>query len=172
MSKILRITRIILVSFFQSSPLRPFIQYFTPVSPCFSPSPQVTATQLHATVSTCHCATITLPLGMTLVFIVEDEKLQLIVEKETKGAIYSLNVLNGKLLAAINQKIRLYKWMLRDDGFCELQSECGHHAHILALYMQTRGDFIIVGASDEINFSVNLQGKHIKSPEVGFLISS
>ncbi|KAG2276307.1 hypothetical protein Bca52824_058862 [Brassica carinata] len=83
--------------------------------------------------------------GRILVFIVEDAKLQLIAEKETKGAVYSLNAFNGKLLAAINQKIQLYKWMLRDDGTRELQSECGHHGHILALYVQTRGDFIVVG---------------------------
>ncbi|CAH9076420.1 unnamed protein product [Cuscuta epithymum] len=83
--------------------------------------------------------------GRVLVFVVEDGKLQLIAEKETKGAVYSLNAFNGKLLAAINQKIQLYKWMLRDDGTHELQSECGHHGHILALYVQTRGDFIVVG---------------------------
>ncbi|OMO75054.1 hypothetical protein CCACVL1_16354, partial [Corchorus capsularis] len=83
--------------------------------------------------------------GRILVFIVEEGKLQLIAEKETKGAVYSLNAFNGKLLAAINQKIQLYKWMLREDGTRELQSECGHHGHILALYVQTRGDFIVVG---------------------------
>ncbi|KAI7751098.1 LOW QUALITY PROTEIN: hypothetical protein M8C21_020503 [Ambrosia artemisiifolia] len=83
--------------------------------------------------------------GRILVFMVEDGKLQLVAEKETKGAVYSLNAFNGKLLAAINQKIQLYKWMLRDDGTRELQSECGHHGHILALYVQTRGDFIVVG---------------------------
>ncbi|KAG6419373.1 hypothetical protein SASPL_121593 [Salvia splendens] len=83
--------------------------------------------------------------GRVLVFTVEDGKLQLIAEKETKGAVYSLNAFNGKLLAAINQKIQLYKWMRWDDGTHELQSECGHHGHILALYVQTRGDFIVVG---------------------------
>ncbi|WOL16215.1 DNA damage-binding protein 1 [Canna indica] len=83
--------------------------------------------------------------GRILVFVVEDGKLLLIAEKETKGAVYSLNAFNGKLLAAINQKIQLYKWMLREDGSRELQSECGHHGHIVALYVQTRGDFIVVG---------------------------
>ncbi|BBN08966.1 DNA damage-binding protein 1 [Marchantia polymorpha subsp. ruderalis] len=83
--------------------------------------------------------------GRILVFVVEDGKLQLLTEKETKGAVYSLNAFNGKLLAAINQKIQLYKWTLRDDGSRELQSECGHHGHILALYVQSRGDFIVVG---------------------------
>ena len=86
--------------------------------------------------------------GRILVFAVEDGKLQLIAEKETKGAVYCLNAFNGKLLAAINQKIQLYKWVLRDDGTHELQSECGHHGHILALYVQTRGDFIVVGDND------------------------
>ncbi|KAM0860241.1 hypothetical protein ACQ4PT_046665 [Festuca glaucescens] len=83
--------------------------------------------------------------GRILVFAVEDGRLQLIVEKETKGAVYSLNAFNGKLLAAINQKIQLYKWMTREDGLHELQSECGHHGHILALFTQTRGNFIVVG---------------------------
>ncbi|KAL6991594.1 DNA damage-binding protein 1a [Sarracenia purpurea var. burkii] len=83
--------------------------------------------------------------GRILVFVVEDQKLQLIAEKETKGAVYSINAFNGKLLAAINPRIQLYKWMLRDDGTRELQSECGHHGHMLALCFQTRGDFIVVG---------------------------
>ncbi|KAF9588985.1 hypothetical protein IFM89_017664 [Coptis chinensis] len=91
--------------------------------------------------------------GRILVFAVEDGKLQLIAEKETKGAVYSLNAFNGKLLAAINQKMQLYKWMLRDDGSRELQSECGHHGHIIALYVQTRGDFIVVG---DLMKSINL----------------
>lgn len=83
--------------------------------------------------------------GRILVFLVEDGKLQLIAEKETKGAVYNLNAFNGKLLAGINHKINLYKWTLREDGTRELQSECGHHGHILALYVQSRGDFIVVG---------------------------
>lgn len=83
--------------------------------------------------------------GRILVFSVEDGKLQLVTEKETKGSVYNLNAFNGKLLAGINQKIQLYKWVLRDDGSRELQSECGHHGHILALYVQSRGDFIVVG---------------------------
>ncbi|GLT64999.1 hypothetical protein SLA2020_374570 [Shorea laevis] len=70
--------------------------------------------------------------GRILVFIVEDGKLQLVTEKETKGSVYSLNAFNGKLLAAINQKIQLFKWHLREDGTRELQSECRHHGHMLS----------------------------------------
>ncbi|GBG61192.1 hypothetical protein CBR_g19725 [Chara braunii] len=83
--------------------------------------------------------------GRILVFTVEDQKLQLVTEKETKGAVYNLNAFNGKLLAGINQKVQLYKWVQREDGTRELVSECGHHGHIIALYVKTRGDFIVVG---------------------------
>lgn len=83
--------------------------------------------------------------GRILVFLVEDGKLQVIAEKETKGAVYNLNAFNGKLLAGVNHKIHLFKWTQREDGSRELQSECGHHGHILALYVQSRGDFIVVG---------------------------
>lgn len=83
--------------------------------------------------------------GRILVFLVEEHKLQLVAEKETKGAVHSLNAFNGKLLASINQKVQLYKWAQQKDGAHELQSECGHHGHILALYVQSRGDFIVVG---------------------------
>lgn len=75
----------------------------------------------------------------------EDGKLNLVAEKEVKGAVYNLNAFNGKLLAGINQKIALYKWTLRDDVTRELQYESSHHGHILALYVQSRGDFIVVG---------------------------
>lgn len=83
--------------------------------------------------------------GRILVFSVEDGKLNLVAEKEVKGAVYNLNAFNGKLLAGINQKIALYKWTLRDDVTRELQYESSHHGHILALYVQSRGDFIVVG---------------------------
>ncbi|KAF5741515.1 DNA damage-binding protein 1b-like [Tripterygium wilfordii] len=72
-------------------------------------------------------------------------KLLLIAEKETEGGVYSLNAFNGKLLAAVHQKIQLYKWMLRDDGSPELQFECEHRGRELAWRVQTRGDFIVVG---------------------------
>ncbi|XP_047054864.1 DNA damage-binding protein 1-like isoform X1 [Lolium rigidum] len=83
--------------------------------------------------------------GRILVFLVEKGELQLISEKETKGAVYSLNAFNGKLLAAINQQIRLYKWVQRDDRSHELQSECSYHSDVLPMHTQTRGDFIVVG---------------------------
>ncbi|KAM3341882.1 hypothetical protein P3S68_026848 [Capsicum galapagoense] len=41
--------------------------------------------------------------------VVLDGEFQLVAQMETNGAVYSLNAFNGKLLAAINQNIQLYK---------------------------------------------------------------
>jgi hypothetical protein len=107
---------------------------------------QVLLSLFPATISAAQFVTSPLILqGRILIFAVEDGKLSLVAEKETKGAVYNLNPFNGKLLAGINQKIQLYKWTQRDDGSRELTNECGHHGHILALYVVTRGDFIVVG---------------------------
>ncbi len=43
--------------------------------------------------------------GRILMFIVENGNLQLVIDKEAKGAMYNFNVFNGKLLARMNQKI-------------------------------------------------------------------
>jgi len=83
--------------------------------------------------------------GRILVFAVEDQKLMLVAEKETKGAVYNLNAFGGKLLAGINSRIQLYRWASREVGTHELMPECSHHGNILALYVVTRGDFIVVG---------------------------
>jgi DNA damage-binding protein 1 len=90
--------------------------------------------------------------GRILIFRVSAEqngqRLILETEKEVKGAVYSLNAFNGKLLASINSKIQLFKWVDSGDeatGSHDLESDFGHHGHILALYVQSRGDFIIVG---------------------------
>lgn len=88
--------------------------------------------------------------GRILVFAVTglhggERKLQLVAEKEVKGAVYSLNAFNGKVLAGVNSKAQLYKWSENSDNEKELVSECGHYGHTLVLYMESRGDFIVVG---------------------------
>jgi DNA damage-binding protein 1 len=35
--------------------------------------------------------------------------------------------------------------VIRDDGSRELEYECGHPGHVLAVRVKTRGDFILVG---------------------------
>ena len=110
--------------------------------------------------------------GRILVFRAEDGKLQLVAEKEVKGAVYNLNAFNGKLLAGINSKVELFRWVSRGGGVggagvggggdksslgdpaggdgaggstYELAKECSHHGHIVALYVAVRGEFIVVG---------------------------
>jgi len=73
---------------------------------------------------------------------VQDRKLRLQAEISVRGAVYSLCSFHGKLLAGVNSKVLLYKW--KEDSK-ELSGECDHTGHILALYLATRGDFIIVG---------------------------
>ncbi|NXJ72732.1 DDB1 protein, partial [Rostratula benghalensis] len=68
-------------------------------------------------------------------------KLQSLAEKEVKGAVYSMVEFNGKLLASINSTVRLYEWTAEK----ELRTECNHYNNIMALYLKTKGDFILVG---------------------------
>ncbi|TDH74292.1 uncharacterized protein CCR75_001185 [Bremia lactucae] len=87
--------------------------------------------------------------GRILVFAITgihgERKLHLVTEKEVKGAVYCLNAFNGKVLAGVNSKAQLYKWSENPDNEKELVSECGHYGHTLVLYMESRGDFIVVG---------------------------
>ncbi|XP_069757559.1 DNA damage-binding protein 1 isoform X1 [Narcine bancroftii] len=79
--------------------------------------------------------------GRIIVFQYSDGKLQTVAEKEVKGAVYSMVEFNGKLLASINSTVRLYEWTAEK----ELRTECNHYNNIMALYLKTKGDFILVG---------------------------
>ncbi|MGH0136554.1 UNVERIFIED_CONTAM: hypothetical protein FKN15_034911 [Acipenser sinensis] len=79
--------------------------------------------------------------GRIVVFQYCDGKLQTVAEKEVKGAVYSMVEFNGKLLASINSTVRLYEWTAEK----ELRTECNHYNNIMALYLKTKGDFILVG---------------------------
>lgn len=79
--------------------------------------------------------------GRILMFSVEDGKLHQMAEKEVKGACYSLSEFNGKLLASINSTVRLFEWTTEK----ELRLECSHFNNIIALYVKTKGDFILIG---------------------------
>lgn len=84
--------------------------------------------------------------GRIIVYkLTEDKKLLKVNDIKVKGAVYTMAEFNGKLLGGINSKIQLYTWNKRADGVHELSRECGHHGHILALHIATRGDYIIVG---------------------------
>jgi len=83
--------------------------------------------------------------GRIIIFQWKDGKLHQIAEKDIKGACFSLGeiVTNNthKLLASINSTVRLWEW----TSDKELRLECSNFNHIMALYLKTKGDFILVG---------------------------
>ncbi|KXJ10807.1 DNA damage-binding protein 1a [Exaiptasia diaphana] len=80
-------------------------------------------------------------LGRLLLFQINDGKLIQIAEKEVKGAVYTLVEFNGKVLAGINSNVGIFEWTADK----ELRPECWYYDNILALYLKTKGDFILVG---------------------------
>lgn len=80
-------------------------------------------------------------VGRIIIYQYADGKLKPIAEKEVKGACYSLVEFNGKVLASINTTVRLYEWTNEKD----LRLECSHFNNVFALYIKTKGDFILVG---------------------------
>eukprot|EP01041_Mallomonas_annulata_P009800 gene9800-20388_t len=86
--------------------------------------------------------------GRLLVFELAAERpVSLMTQREVKGAVYSIGTLDGKIIAGIGSKVQLFKWMPRDDPIAppELQPEASYKGCILALYIKTHGDFIVVG---------------------------
>lgn len=79
--------------------------------------------------------------GRIIIFHYADGKLTQIAEKEIKGAAYTLVEFNSKLLASINSTVRLFEWTAEK----ELRVECNYFNNIVALYIKTKGDFILVG---------------------------
>jgi len=80
--------------------------------------------------------------GRLLVFELTDGVLELRHEHPTKGAVYCLEMMGARLLAGVNNKLQCYEWSPA-PGRLSLRSE--HCGHILVLYVQARGDFILVG---------------------------
>ncbi|KAE8747775.1 hypothetical protein FOCC_FOCC005387 [Frankliniella occidentalis] len=79
--------------------------------------------------------------GRILIFQYQDNKLTQVHEKDIKGACFSLVEFNGKLLTSINSTVRLFEWTTEK----ELRLECTHFNNIIALYLKTKGDFLLVG---------------------------
>ena len=82
--------------------------------------------------------------GRLLIFSVHERTLELKHELRTQGAVYVLEAFNGKLLAGVNNKLQLYEWVPCARA-PRLQLRHEHAGHILVLYVQSRGDFILVG---------------------------
>lgn len=77
--------------------------------------------------------------------MVRNGKLNLIAQKETRGAVYNLASLNESLIAGINSRVQMYDWIEKDDGSWALEPVCSHAGQVLALYFDVRGDTVLVG---------------------------
>lgn len=40
-------------------------------------------------------------------------------------------------------QVQLFRWIEKDDGVQELQTECGYHGHTVALNMQVNVSYIV-----------------------------
>jgi len=84
----------------------------------------------------------------------------LVSARDTKGAVYAVTSLggSGRLVAACGPKVQVYEWGVGggrstaggaggEGGTGELRliPECGYHGHTIALFLESRGDFILVG---------------------------
>ncbi|MEW5313036.1 MAG: hypothetical protein WDW38_004630 [Sanguina aurantia] len=83
--------------------------------------------------------------GRILVLSYSAGQVTLVCEKEVRGAVYNVLPFQGKLLASVNNKVTLHRWLAREGGVAELVSECSQFGHVLALHMTVRGHFIVVG---------------------------
>jgi hypothetical protein len=60
-----------------------------------------------------------------------------------RGAVYSLALLDGKILAGVNSKVVLYKLNQEGQGI-RITQECAYHGNVLVIQVRTRGNFILV----------------------------
>jgi len=79
--------------------------------------------------------------GSIVLFQLVEGKLIQVASKEVKGAVFCLQEFNGKVLAGINSSVTIFEWTAEK----ELQQECSYSNIIVALYIKTKGDFILVG---------------------------
>lgn len=82
--------------------------------------------------------------GRLLIFSLHERRLDLKHETLVSGAVYALDSFQGKLLAGINNKLQLFEWVPCTRA-PRLERRAEHCGHILVLYVQSRGDFILVG---------------------------
>lgn len=84
-----------------------------------------------------------------------EDKLILIADATIKGCPYALESFQDKLLATANSKVELWKLVQEQEGGAaveegdastsSLQLVYSHPSHVLALTLQSRGDFVLVG---------------------------
>ena len=87
--------------------------------------------------------------GRVIVFAVEGEgdgaRLEEVASRETKNSVYSVAAYDGRMVAAVGNKVHLLRVAEARGGGLDVQQECGISLHVLSLYLSVHGDFILVG---------------------------
>lgn len=87
--------------------------------------------------------------GRILILLAQDEQLKLVAEEVTNFWLTSPNAFQGKLLALINDQIKLYTWLLHEDGTHELKFECESGRLSPCCFVETRENVIVVGGIEK-----------------------
>lgn len=95
--------------------------------------------------------------GRLLLFAVREGRVVgLLAQRDTKAAVFSIAGIAGRLVIGVGSKVQVFRLsfpatesstLLSASSMYgpELQLECGHHGHILALYLKAKGDCVLVG---------------------------
>ena len=66
-------------------------------------------------------------------------RLEVVESKEVKGAVYCCQPFQGKLLASVNSKVHVFKWVPAGaSGAAELVSETSTPVQVLSLFLAAR----------------------------------
>lgn len=86
-------------------------------------------------------------VGRLFVFKVVNGALRVVGEPcEVGGAVHCLGgVSRGKIVAGINGDIIVFNWKDAGDGRRELDMDASHAGNVVALYLKTRGNLVLVG---------------------------
>lgn len=80
--------------------------------------------------------------GRLLVFSIDGRRLTLVAEQVLGGALYSIGTLSrGEIVCSVNSSVEVYRL---HENFSLQRLSCTH-GHIMALYVKTRGDVVLVG---------------------------
>ena len=62
--------------------------------------------------------------------------------------MYQVAPFNGMLVASVNNEVEIHSWA-EEEG--ELKEICNYADNILALFVKTKGDFILVSTYDHLD---------------------
>ena len=74
-------------------------------------------------------------------FLCTDNTLQLVHQNVRAAAVYQVVPFNGMLVASVHNDVQVLSWSEEEKA---LEDVCSYSNNILALFVKTKGDFILV----------------------------